>query len=211
MKQLKSIQVPKQFNLLDKFISEKSVYSDRNFFLNQYRAINRLLKLNYPHYYIYNYNLYAFLKKFFYLNTWRFYLKPLSVISVLTPFYTFLPQIQLKEFLFYKHLSNYTNIKKLHILNKRQFCISPYLKVKTKYFTKVLPGGLNSLILCDNSHIDFLSLIDPTSLTLKKVINFPNNYINSLLLSELNIIFLISLYNYTAFYKVIIWNILVRL
>lgn len=68
MKQLKFIQVPKQSHLLDKFISEKSIYSDRNFFLNQYRTINRLLKLNYTYYYKYNYNLYMFLKKFFYLN-----------------------------------------------------------------------------------------------------------------------------------------------
>ena len=57
MKQLKSIQVPKQSLMLDKFSSEKSIYSDRNFFLNQYRTINRLLKLNYPRYYKYNYNL----------------------------------------------------------------------------------------------------------------------------------------------------------
>jgi len=63
MKQLKSIQVPKQLNMLDKFSSEKSIYSDRNLLLNQHRTINKLLKLNYTYYYKFNFNIYIFLKE----------------------------------------------------------------------------------------------------------------------------------------------------
>jgi hypothetical protein len=210
MKQLKYTQVPKQSHLLDKFISEKSIYSDRNFFLNQYRTINRLLKLNYSYYYKYNYSLYILLKKFFYLNVWRFYIKPLSIISIITPFYKFLPQIQLKDYLFYKYLTDHNKNKKLYILNKKQFCITASLKLYTKYFRKVLPGGLNSFFLSTNN-TDVSPLIDPTSVLQKKFINFTNLDTYTLLLDIISIIFLISLSNYILFYSTIKCTVFVRL
>jgi len=211
MKQLKYIQVPKQSNLLDKFISEKSIYSDRNFYLNQYRTINRLLKLNYSYYYKYNYNLYVLLKKFFYLNSWRFYLKPLNIFSILLPFYKFSPQIQLKEYLFYKSLPNHTTIKKLYILNKKQFSITPCLILHTRYFRKFLPGGLNSLILFNNNKSEDVSSLDVSSVVQKKVVMYTNIYIYNVLLESINVIFFVSLSNYILFYNTIKWSIFVRL
>jgi len=214
MKQLKSIQVPKQSLMLDKFSSEKSIYSDRNFFLNQYRTINRLLKLNYPRYYKYNYNLYMTLKKFIILNVWRLYIQPLVVFNILTPFYRFTPQIQLKEYIFYKNLGEKPHLKQLLLINKKRFTLTPFLAFKSKSFIKQLPGGLNGFFLTSDNkpqhNLEDLAFFQ-TSVMYKLTINKLSIFDFNCLLYTLNSLFFISLSNYSLLYQQFILNVIIRL
>lgn len=129
----------------------------------------------------------------------------------MTPFYKFSPQIQLKEYLFYKKLNEYNSIKMLYILNKKQFCLTSYLKVHTRYFTKKLPGGLNSLLLVNSKLESELHVIDQTSILLKKSIKFNELQTYNLILETTSIIFFISLSNYVIFYNIFKYVLFVRL
>lgn len=129
----------------------------------------------------------------------------------MTPFYKFSPQIQLKEYLFYKKLTDYHSIKKLYILNKKQFCLTPYLKLHTRYFVKKLPGGLNSLLLVNSKLENEPQVIDQTSILLKKSIKFNEFQTYDLILDVTSIIFFISLSNYVIFYNIFKSVVFVRL
>lgn len=214
MKQLKRIQVPKQSLMLDKFSSEKSLYSDRNFFLNHYRTINRLLRVEYSYYYKYSFNIFVFLKKLIALNTWRFYLKPLNSFLIFSPYFKFFPQINIKDSIFNNLLVDQSIYKRLLFLNNRFFTTSSYLKLYTKSFRRKLPGGLNTVFIFKDRH-RLISDLDISSLKHmiieKKTIKNVNDYCMSTLFYSLNFIFYICLSNYVALYNQIFLSILIRL
>jgi len=215
MKQLKFIQVPKQWHMLDNWTSERMIYSHKNLFLTQYLTLNRLLKLNFSFYYKYNYNLNNFIKKCIYLNHWRLRVNPYWNFTIFTPIYKFSPHIQLKEYLFFKSFQNTSNLKYTITLNKQSLRLTPYLAFKTKTFSKKLPGGFNSFLITKaNTLVNKDMVKDNTcdgSLLYKHTFFYKNQYKYLVLFDILNLIFFLFLSNIILFYQQIIWNVLYRL
>ena len=127
----------------------------------------------------------------------------MSKFYIISPFYKFYPQIQLKDYLFYKNLSELNLIKKLYILNKKQFYITSYLKLYSRFFYKSLPGGLNSLFLYTNNSNEALPTIDQTSILLKKITQFECLQNTFLVFKILDFVFILALGNYMSFYNFI--------
>lgn len=201
--------------MLDKWTSERLIYSNKNLFLTQYLTLNRLLKLNFCAYYKYNYDIYNLFRKFIYLNYWRFYIKPVNSFNIVTPFYKFSKQIHLKEVLYYKTLNDSKIVKNILPLNTKLFCLSPYLKQKTKHFLKRLPGGLNAFIIKEASNQNVLmSDLDNSfnqTVLQKKIIFFKNYYDFFFLLNIFNLLFLVYLSNTVIFYHINIMSVFNKL
>lgn len=150
MKQLKSIQVMKQWSMLDNIYTDYRVFSTKNLLLTQYLSYNKLLKLQYPKYYKYGICIYSLLKKKVMQHTFRTYLQLWSNHLVLLPHYQFVKQIHMREVLFFKSLSELKPKISLP-LNKKFFLNNPYKKVLANKFYNLLPGGTNYLVKPGNT------------------------------------------------------------
>lgn len=215
MKQRKFIRVPKQWLMLDKFDSEYGIYSRRNLFLNQYAVINKLLKITYSFYYIFNYNIYNFFRKLVYLNFLRFYFKPLYYIHIVQSVYKSYAQIYLKEYNFYKSFDNNSYTSKVLPVYKKTFKLTPYIYSLTKSYLSSLPGGSNNFLWKISKEKTFkvsdFDLFFKDFLVHKKVLNLTSQSQFFLLNNVLTLIFCLTLHHFLIFYQLITHNILFRL
>jgi hypothetical protein len=128
-------------------------------------------------------------------------------MQIMTPYFKFNPQIQLKESSFYTSIYSDTNVKGLLVLNNRFFRLNPIIKLYSNKIYKQLPGGFNSILIGNKKAICNILSNHPllkTQLVEKKIIEQNVCYSMESLKSVCSLIFYIVLNNYILFYQQVI-------